>query len=146
MGLLDIFAKPEQGVVTGNLVMRNFSDPRVDLRVFTDFDLQFLAEFLELEELKDLSGKLTLNLNFDELVDIQLPESSLIGLQKGTDSKLTVQNLNFRHPGYPLAIKNLNLTATMKEGNVVLEKFGLKLGRSDISLDGHIDNLPAIFQ
>lgn len=142
--LLDVFAKPEQGVVQGNLVMRNFNDPRVDLKIFTDFDLKFLTEFLQLDDLKDLSGKVMLNINLDELVDIQLPESSLRGIQKGVDSKLEIRDLHFRHPSYPLAIKNLNLIATMSEGNVNLEKMSLNAGKSDIFITGHLEKVLAI--
>lgn len=144
--ITDLYAKPEQGVVQGNLAVRNFADPQVDLSAYTDFDLQFLAQFLQLEELRNLSGKVVLSVKFDELVDIQLPQASLAKLEAGVDSKLDITNLSFSFPGFPKPVKNLNLSAVLKEGNVWLEKLNFTIGQSDLALNGHIDNLPGIIR
>lgn len=144
--ITDLYAKPEQGVVQGNLAVRNFADPQVDLSAYTDFDLQFLAQFLQLEELRNLSGKVVLSVKFDELVDIQLPQASLAKLEAGVDSKLDITNLSFSFPGFPKPVKNLNLSAVLKEGNVWLEKLNFTIGQSDLALKGHIDNLPGIIR
>lgn len=144
--ILDLYAKPEQGVVQGNLVVRNFVKPQIDLNAYTDFDLQFLAQFLQLEELRNLSGKVVLSVKFDELVDIQLPEASLAKLERGVDSQLEVTDLGFSFPGFHLPVKNLNLRATLKKGNVWLEKLDLSVGKSDLAMSGHIDNLPGILR
>lgn len=144
--IMDLYAKPEQGIVQGNLVLRNFANPKVDLNVYTDFDLQFLAQFLQLEELRNLSGKVVLSVKFDELVDIQLPEASLSKLESGVDSKLEITNLGFTFPGFPKPVKNLNLKAVLKQGDVWLENLNFGIGKSDITLSGHIDNLPGIIR
>lgn len=144
--ILDLYAKPEQGIVQGNLVLRNFANPQIDLNAYTDFDLQFLAQFLQLEELRNLSGKVVLSVKFDELVDIQLPQTSLAKLESGVDSQLEITNLGFAFPGFPKPVKNLNLKAVLKEGNVLLENLNFNLGKSDIALSGHIDNLPGILR
>lgn len=142
--IMDLNARPGMGKVKGSAVLRNFDDPRVDMNVYTDFDLQFLAQFLQLERLKDLSGQVILSVNYDELVDIQLPAANLGGLETGVDSRLQVKNLNFRFPAFPFPIRNLNLDASVKNGNVALEKLSFLVGRSDLSLSGHLENLPGI--
>lgn len=144
IGLTDLNARPEQGLVKGSLVLRNFEDPNVDLNVFTDFDLQFLAQFLQLKQLENLTGQVSLNVKFDEIVDINLPENSFAKLKEGIDSELKIKNLGFKMPGYPLDIKKMNLSAVMRKNAVNIEHFSVMAGKSDISLTGNISNLPAI--
>ncbi|MCD6066008.1 MAG: hypothetical protein K0S33_834 [Bacteroidetes bacterium] len=142
VGLLDVFALPEQGDVHGNIVVRNFEDPTVNMDVSTDFDLQYLAQFLQLPELKDMSGQVKLKVHYDELVDIAMPKTTFAKLKQGVDSELKIKNLAFKLPKYPHMIKNLNLSAEMKKKALNIEYCTANVGSSDISLKGTISNLP----
>lgn len=144
VGLLDMYALPEEGDVQGSIVVRNFADPTVNMDVTTDFDLQYLAQFLQLEELNDLSGQVSLKVHYDELVDIAMPKTSFAKLKQGVDSELKIRNLTFKAPGYPHLIKDLNLSAEMKNKQVNLEYCTASVGGSDISVKGFISNLPEI--
>jgi len=143
-GLKNMHATPEAGVFEGNLVVRDFENPKVEMKVFSEFNLQYLAKFLNLEELKDLDGNVALTVNFDELVDVQLPDVSLKKVKQGAESELKVSNLSFKIPGYHLPIKNLNLLASMSGNKVQLDYCNVRLGNSDLSVNGTLDDLPAI--
>jgi hypothetical protein len=144
VGLLDVFALPEQGDVQGNIVMRNFADPTVNMDVSTDFDLEYLAQFLQLPELKDMSGQVKLKVHYDELVDIAAPKNTFAKLKQGVDSELRIRNLSFKMPGYPHMIKNLNLSAEMKRKELNIDECTAKVGGSDISIKGSVSNLPEL--
>lgn len=142
--LLDLNARPEQGVIKANLILKNFKDPYVDLKVFTDFDLQFLADFLQVSTLQNLKGKVMLDVNYNELVDINNPQTALQGVKQGINSKLTVRNLEFKIPGYPLTLKNINASASMDKGKLTLDSLSLNAGNSDITFKGYLSDLPAL--
>jgi hypothetical protein len=143
-GLKNMYAKPEAGVFTGNVVVRNFETPQIEMRVRSEFNLQYLAKFLNLEELQNLDGNVALTVNFDELVDVNLPETSLNKIKTGSQSELKVTNLSFKIPGYHLPIRNFNLLATMTGDKVNVDYCNVKLGKSDLSVSGSLNDLPAI--
>lgn len=145
VGLVDVYAFPEQGEVMANVVVRNFEDPNVNMDVSTDFDLQFLAKFLQLQQLQNLSGQVSLKVHYDELVDVNATSKTFAKLKQGIDSELKIRNLIFKMPKYPHTIKNLNLDAYMKEKNVYVENCSVNVGSSDLKLNVGITNLPAIF-
>lgn len=145
IGLVDVFAYPEQGDVKGNIIMRNFEDPNVNMDVSTDFDLQFLAKFLQLQQLQNLSGKVSLKVHYDELVDINAPKNTFAKLKDGVDSELHIKDLNFKMPKYPYPIKNVNLDAVMRNKSLYVEHCSASVGNSDINLVLGINNLPAVF-
>lgn len=145
VGLVDMYAFPEQGEVMANIIMRNFDDPNINMDVSTDFDLQFLAKFLQLQQLQNLSGQVSLKVHYDELVDVNATSKTFAKLKQGIDSELKIKNLTFKMPNYPHTIKNLNLDAYMKEKNVYVENCSVNVGGSDLKMNVGITNLPAIF-
>jgi hypothetical protein len=146
VGLMDVFALPEQGDVHGNIVMRNFADPVVNMDVSTDFDLVYLAQFLQLPELKDMSGQVNLKVHYNELVDIAAPKTTFAKLKQGVDSELKVRNLHFKMPGYPHMIRNVNLSAEMKKKELSIAECSANVGGSDISIRGTVSNLPELLR
>ncbi|CAL1518023.1 AsmA-like C-terminal region-containing protein [Chitinophaga sp. MM2321] len=143
--LLNVSAKPGKGVFRGNFVMKDFTDPHIIMQVYSELDLQFVGEFLGIKDLEQVKGQIALNMNFKELVDMQVPEQSLAKLKDGVQSELTVKDLEFRIPGYPLPVRKINLHAQVTQGNLQLDSVAFRIGSSDILAKGSISDLPAIF-
>ncbi|QJB30990.1 AsmA-like C-terminal region-containing protein [Chitinophaga oryzae] len=143
--LLGINAKPGQGVFRGNFVMKDFTDPHIVMQVYSELDLKFVGEFLGIKDLEQLQGQIALKMNFKELVDIHLPEQQLAKLKEGIQSELTVTNLEFRIPNYPLPVRKMNLHAQVRNGSLLLDSIAFRIGSSDIKAGGSISDLPAIF-
>lgn len=143
--ILNMSALPEKGLFKGNFVMRDFTDPKIVMQVNSELELEFIGAFLGIKDLQKVTGHISLNMNFNELVDMQLPEASLGKLKEGIQSELTVSNLTFRIPGYPSMVRNMNLHANMKNGQVTLDSLALRVGHSDIVLGGSLSDLPAVF-
>ena len=142
--LTDFTAKPEAGRFKGNLKVFNFVSPEIDLKLESDFDLEFLSKFFNLNDLSNLTGNVQLNMNFHDIIDLTQPEKSLEKLNQAYSSQLLVTNLNFKSDSYHLPVKNLNLKATMDGNDFKMDYCSLQLGKSNLELEGKISNVPAI--
>lgn len=137
-------AKPEAGLFSGKLVVENFNSPDIDMNLVSDFDLDFLAKFVNTKELKGLSGRVALTMNFHDIIDIDNPEKSIERLNESYYSELVVQNLKFKSSSFHLPLDKLDIKATLKGHEAKIEKFNLKIGKTDLHVKGMISDLPAI--
>ncbi|RAR48018.1 AsmA-like protein [Flavobacterium lacus] len=142
--LTDFTAKPEAGIFKANLIVKNFLSPEIDMKIDSDFDLDFLTKFFNLKDLSNLTGKVDLAMNFHDIIDLAHPERSLEKLNQAYYSELVISNLNFKSDSYHLSIRDLNLKATMDGNDIMMDYCRLKVGNSDLSLSGFISNIPAI--
>ncbi len=143
--LRNFYAKPEEGVFQGHLLLKNFLDPIVKLDIHADLDLEFLGKFFQLRELENFRGKVLLDMNFDEIIDLTFPGESLARLKSGIDSELSIRNLNFTLPEYNLTVADMNGYATMRQGNIQMDSISLRVGNSDLRLAGSLSDFPALF-
>lgn len=141
----DIYARPGQGRFRANFTMRDFTDPKILMQVNSDLELGFFGAFLGIPDLERITGRITLKMNFNELVDLSQPQKELSELTKGIQSELTIRDLTFRIPNYPYTVDHLNLHANMKDGYVKLDSLVCNIGHSDFRLDGSLEDLPALF-
>ena len=137
-------AKPEAGVFSGKLVVKNFDSPDIDMQLKSDFDLDYLTKFLNLKELKGLSGRVALTMNFHDIIDFEHPEKSIEKLNESYYSVLEIENLKFKSKDFHLPLERLNMKATLKGHKAVIEKFNIQIGKSDLTISGKVSDLPAI--
>ncbi len=140
----DFNAKPEQGEFRVNLSVTNFVSPDVDLNLLTKFDLNYLAQFLNVDQLTDLSGRVELETNFHDIIDLENPEKALEELNQSYFTVLKVDRLGFRIPGYKEKFEDINVDLEVKGKRADLKTFNFKVGGSDLSISGDVNNLPAI--
>lgn len=143
--LQNFYAKPEEGVFQGRLIVRNFEDPFIKINLHADMDLEFLGQFFEIEGLERIRGQVILDMDLDELVDMDLPGQSMARLKEGLDSELTIKNLSFFIPEYPLPVDNANGHAIMENGKVTLDHLQFTIGDSDFDFKGNLSDFPAVF-
>ena len=141
----DIYARPGEGRFRASFTLRDFTDPKIRMQVNSDLELGFFGAFLGIRDLERITGRITLKMNFNELVDLSQPEKEMSELTEGIQSELTVRNLTFRIPDYPYTVDHLNLHADMKNGFVKLDSLVCNIGHSDFRLDGSLEDLPALF-
>jgi hypothetical protein len=142
--LLDFSSRPEAGVFSGHLIVRNFESPEIDTRIVSDFDLDFLSKFLEIKNLQDLRGKVRLTMNFKDVIDLRHPEKAIEKLNESYFTQLHVTGLGFRSKAFHLPVEDVNIVATMSGHEARIKQFDIRVGRSDLSLNGSISDLPAI--
>ena len=137
-------AKPEAGIFSGNLLVKNFDAPEIDLKLNSHFELEFLATFLNINNLQNLEGSIDLEMNFRDIIDLEHPEKSIEKLNESYYTKLVVKNLGFTTPDFHLPVKDLNIYATMDGHKANISQFDIKIGKSDMSFKGTVSDLPAI--
>jgi hypothetical protein len=139
--ITNISARPGKGKFNGHIVVRDFINPQAVVDINSELELQFIGEFLGIEDLKQTTGTIKLDMNYKEIDNITLPEESLNQLKEGIQSKLVVENLSFKIPGYPHAVRGMNLQAEMQNGKVVIDSAYFSIGKSDIELSGSISDV-----
>ncbi len=137
-------ARPDVGIFSGNLKMVNFISPEIDLQLRSEFNLDFLAKFFNIQNLESMDGFIGLTMNFHDIIDLNHPEKSIEKLNESYYTELEVRDLNVQSSVYPLPIKDLNIKASMEGHETKIERLEGRLGNSDISINGRISDLPAI--
>lgn len=142
--LTDITAKPDKGIFKGNIYVINFEEPDVKMDLHADFDLQFLAEFFNLSDIRDAHGRVQLDMNFHDIIDLDHPERALSEINQAYAAEFKVQNLSLRSPDLPAPLKRLDIHLQMKGKKADLDVFKMQLGNSDIDIKGYLSDLPAV--
>ncbi|MFO7703016.1 MAG: AsmA-like C-terminal region-containing protein [Psychroflexus maritimus] len=137
-------ASPEAGIFKGNLRITNFESPEIDLELDSDFDLNFLTGFFNLNDLRNLTGQVDLKMKFNDIIDLENPEKALEEFNQAYFASLSIKNLNFTTDSYHLPIQNLNIQAEMDGELTTIDFFKFQLGSSDLSLKGSLTRLPDI--
>jgi hypothetical protein len=143
-GIRDFSAKPEAGKFAGELVVKNFDEPDINLNLESDFELNFLAQFFNLTDLYDLNGKILLTMNFHDIIDLEKPERSIERLNESYFTQLKIENLSFGKSTFGFPVRDVNLYAEMDGHEAKINYFKAIAGNSDIDLKGTISDLPAI--
>ncbi|MDX2362550.1 MAG: AsmA-like C-terminal region-containing protein [Crocinitomicaceae bacterium] len=134
----------EQGNIQGDIFARDFKAPDLKVRADTRIDLAFITAFLELENVKDVTGDLIVNIGFHDIIDLENPHHAATKLNENYNLSLLLENVGFKYADYALPFENLNLDVEMHGHTAEIEEFGFNLGSSDIHVVGTIDDLPAI--
>jgi len=142
--LTDFSSRPEAGIFSGHLLVKNFAEPEIDTKIVSDFDLEFLSKFVGVKDLQNLKGKIKLTMNFKDIIDLNHPEKAIEKLNESYFTELQVTNLSFKSKDYHLPIDQVNINAVMEGHEAKIKQFEVKIGKSDISLTGSISDLPAI--
>ncbi len=142
--LENVSAKPEAGTFLADLKVNNFESPNIDMSITSNFDLDFLAKFLNVTSLQNLDGDVSIKMNFRDIIDLQHPEKSLGKFSQSYFTELNVNDLSFKLPEYPLPFDSIDIKATMDGNHANIDYFFMNVGNSDITIRGEIDDLPAI--
>ncbi|MFY7991156.1 MAG: AsmA-like C-terminal region-containing protein, partial [Fluviicola sp.] len=137
-------ARPAAGRFSGKLRVENFLAPDIDLKLNSDFDLDFIAKFINAKELKGLKGKVQLAMNFHDIIDLSRPERAIERLNESYFTQLTIDKLAFDGPNLPVPIREMNMRAVMKGHQAKISNFDLEMGHSDLRISGSVSDLPAI--
>ena len=140
----DFSARPESGNFSTDITIRNFESPEINIQLSSDFNVEFVSEFLEIDDLENISGNISLKMNFRDIIDLDQPEKTIERLNESYFTELKVTDLNFTTPSYPLPFENVNIDVKMDGHEAKIEQFKLKVGNSDIDIKASVSDLPAI--
>ncbi|MEO0528008.1 MAG: AsmA-like C-terminal region-containing protein [Bacteroidota bacterium] len=142
--LTNMTASLEKGEFEGAVFVKNFESPEVDMRINSNFNLDFIADFLELEQVQDVSGQVSLKMNFHDIIDIDNPEMALQKLNQAYFAELIVKDVSLVAKELPAPLHDFNAHLIMNGKEATLNHFELLMGNSDVSVSGVLSDLPAI--
>jgi hypothetical protein len=142
--LNDMTATLEKGKFRGSIFVKNFESPEVEMQVDSNFNLNFIADFFELEQLQNASGEVSVKMNFHDIIDIEQPEKALQQIDQAYFAELIVKNLRFEAKQLPAPLDNLDIHLEMNGKEAKLNKFEFQMGDSDLSATGFLSDLPAV--
>ena len=142
--LSNMTASLGKGEFKGAFFVNNFESPEVDMQINSNFNLDFITEFFELEQVQDASGQVSLKMNFHDIINIDEPEKTLQKLNQAYSTELIVKDLYLVSKEFPAPLNNLNLHLLINGKKATLKQFELLMGKSDISISGFVSDLPAI--
>lgn len=142
--LEDFTMRPEAGQFAANLSVKNFESPDINLTLDSDFDLNFLAQFVNATSFENLHGAVQLHMKFHDIIDLSRPEKSIEKMNEAYYTELKVDNLGFKTPAYHLPLKSFNTRVTVEGHEATIHYFKTKVGSSDFNMTGHVSDLPAI--
>ncbi|MCC1484056.1 AsmA-like C-terminal region-containing protein [Winogradskyella immobilis] len=142
--LTNMKASLEEGEFKGSIIVKNFESPEVDMQVNSNFNLDFVAEFFELEQVQNVSGEVSLKMNFHDIIDIDNPQKALQKLNQAYYAELKVDDLSLAAKQLPVPLDTLNVNLIMNGKEATLNQFELSMGNSDIFVSGFLSDLPSI--
>lgn len=118
------------------------SDPNVDARLNGTLDLGKWASAMPLEGVQELAGRIVADITAENVRQSALDAGRYADV--GLSGDLLVSNLVYVADGTP-PVRVAQARADFSPQYVNLEQFTATLGRSDLSMNGRIDNLLAYF-
>ncbi len=118
------------------------SDPDVDTKVNGVLNLAELSQALPLESIQNLNGLITANLAVKaKMSAVDKKAYDQVNMNGG----LQIQNMTMQPKGKPV-VNIQNMTMNFTPNNVNVGNFQAKLGKSDVTASGTIDNILAYFK
>jgi len=142
--LTNMTASLEKGVFEGSILVKNFDSPEVNMQVNSKFNIDFITDFFELEQVQETAGEVSLSMNFHDIIDIDAPEKALQQLNKAYFAELTVKDLRLVTEELPAPLHDLNVHLVMNGKEATLKQFDVLIGDTDLSINGFLSDLPAI--
>ena len=123
--LTNMTASLENGEFEGSIFVKNFEAPEVDMKINSNFNLDFIADFFELDQVQEASGEVSLKMNFHDIIDIDNPEKALQKLNQAYFAELIVKDLSVVTKELPAPLHDLNAHLVMNGKEATLNQFEL---------------------
>lgn len=131
-------AKHNTGNIEGDFYLGNFNALYCKAHLKTDVDLAWVHQMFHFDELEDLSGNLTSDLNFDGPLENLDQAENISKVAISGDVQLT--DVEFQLEGNSLPIKVATALLSFEKPFLMINNLAATYGASDISIEGYFKN------
>lgn len=137
----DFSSTLKSGKIKGNITVKNFSKPEIEMLLDANMDLAEMQEFLKIDSIESVKGKIDLSFSFKGSVNSEggfkvndFIKSTTSGKLNITDAELTIKN-DFRK------YTNINGKFEFSNNDLIVNSFSVMVNQSDYKFKGYFKNL-----
>ncbi len=124
-----------KGKFKGKGSVVDFNNPMITLNLSTKLDLSELSGFLGNDQIENLEGNLTADINY------QGSASKGANIASKANGTLLINDAKFKHKASGRSISDLNAHLELGNGFVYVDGLSLKSGNTDLNIKGKFQNL-----
>jgi hypothetical protein len=124
---------------TADFIIQDFVDPEVICHFKGKADAQAVLGFYPIEELKNVSGSLLIDLAFEG--KIALLKNKTTAQRVSTQGTVELQDINLEYGKEKIPLQHLNGNLQFNNNDLALSNVSGKLGHSDFLLNGFFKNI-----
>lgn len=144
--LSDIYSRVNDGLIRGNLQIRNFAHPYLSMAMYADANAIDLINLLRIDTVSSATGRVFADIGYQGPMNREKSFTVEDLLNARTSGTISARNLGFSIKNSPLVYHGLNGSMFFKDDNLMVESLSGNIGRSDFHLTGYFRNvLPYLF-
>ncbi len=134
-------ANLESGNIKGKYSMKNFVHPQIDLKASADLDLHELKEFIPMDTIQSVNGKLTIDVAFKSTLDNLKNFTSSDFINSQTDGKLKFSNVHFTIKKNLLKFTDFNSDLSFNNNDIFINSFSGNISKTNLTIQGDLKNI-----
>ena len=133
----------KSGQIIGELNISNFEKPDVFVAINSVIDLNEIDNFIKIDNLQSVSGKLDLNLQFENKLKSFRKFTINDFISSKTSGSMKISNVNIKLQNSPIKYNNINGTFKFNNKDLIVNDFTGNIAGSDFKLKGYFINILA---
>lgn len=137
----DFSARLKSGKLKGNITIKDFSKPEIVMLLDADMDLTEMQEFLNVDNIESISGKMDLSVSFKGKVNSEGSFGVKDFISSTTSGKLSITNTKLSIKNDSRKYTDIEGTFEFSNNDLIVNDLALNINQSDFKLKGYFKNL-----
>lgn len=137
----DFRSKLKSGTFKGDLIIKNFAQPELDLVMDMKMDIKDLQEFLKVDTISSVTGNMEMKVSFKGKVNSSGSFTTKDFINSKTSGTLKIINVDFAFKNDTKKCTGINGEFQFSNNDLIVDKLSGKVLSSDFSLKGYFRNL-----
>jgi len=134
-------SKLKSGKIKGDLTLKNLLQPDIELLMDVNMDLKDIQEFLKIDTISSLSGKMEMKVSFKGQVNSSGKFTTKDFIESKTSGILKISQTDFTLKKDPRKYTNINGDFEFSNNDLIIKKLTGNILSSDFMITGYFRNL-----
>lgn len=141
LNIKELSGEFQDGKFKGNLLLSDFNQPHISTTLRGDFNMKNLQQFFKLKEFESAGGLLAIGASL-KCILTKTEENNNWDLDiQQAEGKVSVNKMTLKIKDHPVAYRDFSGKFILKNDNAVVEDLKGYMGKTDIALNGALQNL-----
>jgi uncharacterized protein involved in outer membrane biogenesis len=137
----DFSSTLKSGKIKGNITIKNFSKPEIEMLLDANMDLTELQDFLKINSIETISGKMNMSVSFKGSVNSEGGFDVNDFINSSTAGKLSITNAELAVKNDPRKYTGIEGKFEFSNNDLIVNSLSLMINKSDMKLKGYFKNL-----